>query len=136
MNEISKDEEEAHLGRLKKKGIILMCTSKGKRILDEDPTRFYVKLESQNGNWTWEDAAKAQADRFNGKITPTTVTLPIGKAYRMQQTWQKANGAMHTVIVYAIPNGRDLYSLRFITEEPAEVVTSIEKQVADSLRIN
>lgn len=136
MHEMSKEEEEAHLDRLKKNGIVLMCTSTGKPTLDEDRTRFYVKRESQNTNWTWEDAAKAQAEKFNGSVKPEMVKLPIGQAYRMEKTWQMQNGAMHTLIVYAIPNGRDLYSLRFITEEPKEVVTRIDHQVADSLRIN
>lgn len=136
INEFSKEEEEAHLDRLRKNGIILMCVSTGKVVLDEDRTRFYVKKESQNTNWTWEDAAAAQKDKFNGKVTPKMVTLPVGQAYRMEQTWQMANGAMHTVVAYAIPSGRDLYSLRFITEEPKEVVTNIDKQVAESFRIN
>ncbi len=132
----SKKEEEAALAKLKEEGIIIHCVNSSKPIPGEKPTQFYVKKQSQGGNWSWEDAEKSEFGQYKTKPKATKVTLPIGQASRMQDTWQLVDGANYSVISYVIPNGKDLYTIRFITEEPIETLTAIDKQVAESFRIN
>ncbi len=133
---INKEDELKNLDKLAQKGIILHCVSTNQKVIGEELTRFYVKKKSQSSNWTWLDTDGSEQDCFNSKQIAKDVTLPIGLAHRMQATWQQTDGAMYTQISYLIPNGRDLYVLRFITVESPEVVTTIEKEVADSLRLN
>ena len=136
MSEMAKEDEMKNLDKLAKKGIILHCVSTGKPTPGEELTRFYVKKKSQNMNWTWLDSDASEQDCFKEKQKATEVKLPIGLAHRMQATWQLGDGASYTQISYLIPNGRDLFVLRFITVEPPEVITRNEKEVAESLRIN
>jgi hypothetical protein len=136
MSEISEQSELRNLEELRKKGIILQAISTGKPVVGEELTRFYVKKKTQSGNWTWPEVDASEQDCFFNKQTSTEVKLPIGLARRMQATWQLNTGSNHTQISYLVPRGRDLYILRFITDEPAETITSIDKEVAQSLRIN
>ncbi|MBS1725829.1 MAG: hypothetical protein JST51_03855 [Armatimonadetes bacterium] len=132
----AKKAEAEALAKLKEKGIIIHCINSSKPIPGEKPTQFYVLKQSQGGNWNWADAEKSEDGQFKTKPTATKVTLPIGQALRMQDTWQLVDGANFTQVSYVIPNGKDLYSIRFITEESPEVVTTIDKQVAESFRVN
>lgn len=133
--EMKKEEQEA-LEKYKAEGIILHCVNSSKPIPGEKPTAFYIKKQSQGGNWSWEDAEKSEVGQYKTKPKAAKIALPIGQAIRMQDTWQLVDGANYTEISYVIPNGKDLYTLRFITEESAEVLTGIDKQVAESFRIN
>ena len=132
----AKKEEQAALDKYKAEGIILHCVNSSRPTPGEKPTTFYLKKQSQGGNWTWEDAEKSEVGQFKNKPKATKLTLPTGQALRFQDTWQLIDGANYTQVSYVIPNGKDLYTLRFITEESAETVTGIDKQVAESLRIN
>ncbi len=135
-SEMDKESELENMEKLKKKGIILQALSTGKPTIGEELTRYYVKKKSQNSNWTWSDVDASEQDCFLNKQKATEVKLPIGLAHRMQATWQLADGANYTQISYLVPKGSDLYVLRFITVEPPETITSIEKEVAQTLRIN
>lgn len=136
MNQMASEDELRNLDKLKQKGIILHVVSTGKPTIGEELTRYYVKKKTQNGNWTWPEVDASEQDCFLNKQKATEVKLPIGLAHKMQATWQLADGAQYTQISYLVPSGRDLYVLRLITVETAETVTAIEKQVAESLRIN
>ena len=136
LSEGVKEDELKNLDKLAKKGIILNCISTGKPVIGEELTRFYVKLKSQNNNWTWIDADASEQDCFLQKQKSVEVKLPIGLAHRMQATWQLTDGSNYTQISYLVPKGSNLYVLRFITVESPEVITRNEKAVADSLRIN
>ena len=136
LDEVAKEDEMKNLDALAKKGIILHCISTGKPVIGEEQTRFYVKLKSQNSNWTWPDVDGSEQDCFKEKQTAKEVKLPIGLAHRMQANWQLQDGSNYTQISYLVPSGRDLYVLRFITVESPEVITTHEKEVADSFRIN
>ncbi len=129
-------KEKESLEKLKAKGIIINCINSSKPTPGEERTHFYLLKQSQGGNWTWEDAEKSEVGQYKTKPKATKVTLPIGEALRMQDSWQLIDGMNYTMISYVVPNGPDLYTLRFITEESPETVTSIAQQVAESLRIN
>jgi hypothetical protein len=136
LSDMGKESELENMEKLRKKGIILQAISTGKPVIGEDLTRYYVKKKSQNSNWTWADVDGSEQDCFLNKQKATEVKLPIGLAHKMQATWQKSDGANYTQISYLVPKGSDLYILRFITVEPPETITSIEKEVAETLRIN
>jgi hypothetical protein len=136
MSEIVKEDELKNLDKLKEKGIILHVVSTGKPVIGEELTRFYVKKKTQNGNWTWPETDASEQDCFLTKQKATEVKLPIGLAHKMQATWQLSDGSNYTQISYLVPSGRDLFVLRFITVESAEVITNIEKEVAQTLRVN
>lgn len=137
MNQLSQQAEADELDRLAKRGVILHCISTGaKPTIGEERTRFYLKKQTQNSNWNWPDAAATERDKYLHKPVPKQVKLPVGEATRMEETRQQVDGSSYTIVSYLIPNGRDLYTLRFVTQEAATQVTSIEKQVAESLRIN
>ena len=134
--EMSNEAEREALEKLKKKGIILNVISTGnKPIIGEARTRFYVQRTSQGGNWSWDGAHQVERDHYFHKPAAKEVELPIGKAHRMEETITKVDGGVKTTISYLIPNGKELYCLRFVTQEDANVIKSIEKQVADSLRV-
>jgi hypothetical protein len=135
MEKEAAEEEKKAMEALKAKGIILQCVSTGKPTIGEERTRFYVKKESQGGNWSWDEADAKEAGSYVKKPTPTTVQLPIGTAHRMEESRQLIDGSTRTHVSYIIPNGKDLYLLRFVTVEQGNVVTSIDKEVAQSLRI-
>ena len=132
---MAKEDELKNLDDLRKKGILLQAVLMGKPIVGEELTRFYIKKKSQSSNWTWADTDASEQDCFAAKQKATEVKLPIGLAHRMQATWQLSNGSNYTQISYLIPRDSDLFILRFITEEPAETLTSIESTVAQSVRI-
>ncbi len=129
--------EKKELAKLKEKGIIIHCITVGARpTIGETRTRFVVHKETKGSNWNWDDAHQLEAGAYLHKPVAKEVDLPIGKAHRMEETKTLVDGGVYTIISYVIPNGKDLYSLRFITQESASVIQQIEKQVADSIRIN
>lgn len=136
MDRAAKEDEMKNLDELKKKGIILQCITTGKGTIGEEITRFYVKKKTNNSNWTWPEIDASEQDCFKNKQKATAVKLPIATAHRMQDSWQMADGANYTQISYLVPRGRDLFVLRFITVEAPEAITTYEKTVAESLRIN
>jgi hypothetical protein len=131
----SAEMERRELEELKKKGIILNVISSGKPTIGETRTRFFVKKSSQGANWDWDQAHASEREKYLHKPVAAEIDLPIGKAHRMMETRQLIDGANYTIISYLIIHGKDLYTLRFLTEEQASIVTSIEKEVANSLRI-
>lgn len=136
MSQVVKEDERRNLEALAAKGIILHCVSTGKPTIGEELTRFYVKKKSQNANWTWPEIDVSEQDCFLTKQKSTEVKLPIGLAHRMQATWQLVDGSNYSQISYLVPNGNDLFVLRFITVESQDIIVRIEKEVSDSLRIN
>jgi hypothetical protein len=136
LNEMAKEDEMKNLDALAKKGILLQCISTGRPTPGEELTRFYVKRKSQGPNWTWSDADGSEQDCFKTKQKATEVKLPIGLAHRMQDSWQLVDGANYTQISYLVPKGSDLYILRLITVEAPAMITTNEKAIAESLRIN
>ena len=136
LSDIVSEDERRNLEKLAKKGIILHCVATGKPVIGEELTRFYVKKKTDTSNWTWPSTDASEQDCFKNKQKAVEVKLPIGLAHRMQASWQLVDGANYTQISYLIPSGRDLYVLRFITVEAPEVITTHEKEVANSLRIN
>lgn len=136
MTQMSNEAEQEELDRLKKKGIILNVISQGaKPVIGESRTRFYVQKKTQGGNWSWDDAHQQERDVYFHKPVAKEVNLPIGLAHRMDETITKVDGGVKTTISYLIPNGKNLFILRFITQEQATVIQSIEKQVAETVRI-
>jgi hypothetical protein len=137
MTEMSNEAEREALERLKKKRIILNVISTGARpTIGEARTRYYVQRYTQGGNWNWDSAHANERDHYLHKPVARELDLPTGKAHRMEETKTLVDGGTYTIISYLIPNGKDLYALRFITQEQATVIQSIEKQVAESIRIN
>lgn len=135
IDKMGDEAEKEQLEKLKAKGIIVHVINGSKPIIGEQRTKFIVKRESDSANWTWEMAEKFEKKQFLHNQTPKTVQLPIGEARRFEETRQLVDGANFTQISYIVISGKDLYSLRFITEEAPEAVKSIDKQVAESLRI-
>lgn len=136
LTQMSNEGEQEALERLKKKGNILNVISIGnKPIIGEARTRFYVQKATQGGNWSWDEAHQYESGQYFHKPTAKEVDLPVGKAHRMEETKTLIDGGVKTTISYVIPNGKDLYCLRFVTQENAETIKSIEKQVAESIRI-
>ncbi|MDH4389626.1 MAG: hypothetical protein QE269_12965 [Fimbriimonas sp.] len=134
--EMSNEAEREALEKLKKKGNVLNVISmSNKPIIGEARTRFYVQKTTQGANWSWDSAHQLERDQYFHKQAAKEVDLPIGKAHRMEETITKVDGGVKTTISYLIPNGKDLYCLRFVTQEDANVIKSIEKQVAQSIRI-
>ncbi len=136
LTQMSNEDEQEALDRLKKKGNILNVISVGnKPIIGEARTRFYVQKATQGGNWSWDAAHEFERGQYFHKQVAKEIDLPTGKAHRMEETKTLIDGGMKTTISYIIPNGKDLYCLRFVTQENADVIKSIEKQVAESIRI-
>jgi hypothetical protein len=134
--EMSNDAEREALEKLKKKGNILNVISLGsKPIIGEARTRFYVQKTTQVANWSWDSAHQLERDQYFHKQAGKEVDLPIGRAHRMEETITKVDGGVKTTIGQLIPNGKDLYCLRFVTQDDANVIKSIEKRVAQSIRI-
>jgi hypothetical protein len=131
----SKEYEKKELEELAKKGVLINVISGGKPTIGEARTRYFVVKTSQGSNWSWAEAEANERGKFVKKPAVKEVDLPIGKAHRMEETRQLVDGAFYTIISYLVPNGKDLYTIRFITEEQAMVVTQIDKEVAESLRI-
>lgn len=133
---MSNEAEQEALEAMKKKGNILNVISTGnKPIIGEARTRFYVQKTSQGGNWNWDAAHEHERGQYFHKPVAKEVDLPVGKAHRMEETKTLVDGGVKVTISYLIPNGKDLYSLRFVTQEDAGVIKNIEKQVAGSIRI-
>ncbi len=136
MTQMSNEAEQEELERLKKKGIIVNVITQGaKPVIGEARTRFYVQKYSQGGNWNWDAAHDNEREKYLHKPVAKEVDLPVGKVHRMEETKTLVDGGVFNIISYLFINGKDLYALRFVTQEQASVIQSIEKEVANSVRI-
>jgi hypothetical protein len=134
-DEKNKKEEADALDALAKKGIILNVINGSKPIPGEKRTRFYVLVKHLGGSVSRDDAINSEREHYAFKPKMLEVKLPIGPAVKcVADDTLRDGGSLHQ-ISYLVIDGGDLYSLRFVTEEAAETITSIAETVAGSLRI-
>jgi hypothetical protein len=136
LEKMSEEAEREALAKLAEKGIILNVIYVGGRPTPgETRTRFFVQHKSFGGNVSMEKAAKEESGFFFGRPEFQSVQLPIGEALYCKTTDKMRDGSEMHKVSYVVVNGKDMYSLRFVTQEPETVITSIAEQVAQTLRI-
>lgn len=129
------EQEQKQLAKLESLGIIVHAINGSKQIPGEARTRFYVRRYRKDSNATWEDAKATERQEYVHAQTPQEVKLPIGKALKYSEDEEMRDGGVVHKISYVIVDGASAYSLRFVTEESAETISSIADQVAQTWRI-
>jgi hypothetical protein len=129
-----KDQEKAW-ANLESKGITLQVLNGSRPIPGEARTRYYLKHTHGDGPVYTGAAIDTEGKAWAFPPHPTEAKLPVGTALKFAQDEGLRDGATLHQISYVILDGADTYTLRFVTEEDGQTITSIADQVAESFRI-
>ncbi len=135
MDNMGKEAEQERLNELYEKGILLHVINGSKPIFDEARTKFVVRRQKGSSNWTFDQAAELERGEYAHKPNRKDVNLPIGRAVKLWLSEDLRNGSTIHRISYLAIEGKDLYVLRFVTQEPKETIESVADQVAQTWRI-
>ena len=133
--ESDKKDQETAWANLESKRIYLQVLNGSRPIPGEKRTRFYLKHTKGDGPVYTGQAIDVERKAWAFPPHPTEAKLPIGTALRFQSDDSLRDGATLHQISYVILDGADTYTLRFVTEEDGQVISSIADGVAQSLRI-
>jgi len=128
--------EKATLAKLREKeGIVLHCVDGSKPIVAEEPTRFYVRFLKDAGYGTLDEAAAEEKSQSHQDMKIEKVSLPVGKAARLQVKGRNRIGDEECRVSYVFVDGKDAYVLRFASTNAPDAVLGIDRQVAETFRV-
>jgi len=129
------ESEQAKLAELESKGIVIHAINSSRPIVGETRTKFTVERQRDKHNRMYEEIDEIGRKLFARKPKVDELQLPIGKAVRFSASEPLRDGSTKHQIAYFVIDGKDLYTLRFVTQEPLETVKAVADDVARSLRI-
>ncbi|AIE86248.1 hypothetical protein OP10G_2880 [Fimbriimonas ginsengisoli Gsoil 348] len=132
----SQEMEQKELASLEKRGIVIQVINGSRPTIGEDRTKYYVVRHHLSGNVGWAEATDAERRHYAYPPKPEEVKLPIGKAYRFFADDKLRDGSDRHQISYVVIDGEYTYTLRFLTQEDAQTISSIADPVAQSWRIH
>ncbi|RYG44796.1 hypothetical protein EON79_14150 [bacterium] len=136
LKKADEQDEAKKLEELRAKGILCHCVNGSRPVIGEQPTRFYVTVEQPGGILALDSAVTTEKKKFLGDVDGKEVQLANGKAWRLANTMKTRGGDDLTKIVYVLVHEDRKYTLRFTSTNDPVSIEQIEKQVAETLRID